>query len=205
MSQRRDNQGRFKRRLFAPSAPTATPSAGSPAGKATQKKIPAAKLKYDPRVDANRLEQALSPNLSWFARRSLRKDLERQFGKIDWTDVFEVAQEEAVAEEPAQELVTQVYVATSDRLAGATTDALRAFAGMTGGLWVRVSETGGEQFRKVAEQARVEVRPPSDPTIVEGSDEEGFANIEHVVVFYGPITERHLASNILFYPQSIDR
>ena len=102
MGQRRDNQGRFKRRLFAPSAPTATPSAGSPTGKTAQKKIPAAKLKYDPRVDAKRLEQALNPNLSWFTRRSLRKDLERQFGKIDWTDLVDIVEEVDASDETPQ-------------------------------------------------------------------------------------------------------
>jgi hypothetical protein len=142
--------------------------------------------------------------LSWFTRRSLRKDLERQFGKIDWADVIEVS-EDVESSNESLETPAPVALKANDRLAGATTDTLRAFAGMTGGLWVRVSETGGEQFRKVAEQARVEVRPPSDPTVVEGSGEEGFAHIEHVVVFYGPISERHLANNILFYPNSIDR
>lgn len=200
MGQRRDNQGRFARRFFAPAAPTATPGAGRPTTKPSSKKTPAAKLKYDPRVDAARLEQALNPNLSWFARRTLRKDLERQFGKIDWTDVTAVA-DEAGEDHPSEAVALPVV--THDRLPGATTDTLRAFSGMTGNLWLRVAETGVEQFRKVAEQARVEVRPPADPTVEES--DAGFAHIEHVVVFYGPISERHLAGNILFYPNSTDR
>lgn len=204
MGQRRDNQGRFARRLFAPAAPTATPGAGRPTTKSSTKKTPAAKLKYDPRVDASRLEQALNPNLSWFARRSLRKDLERQFGKIDWNDVSVPSDMDSEVEGTVEEVDNAIeHKTTSDRLPGATTDTLRAFAGMTGNLWVRIAETGVEQFRKVAEQARIEVRSPGDTT-AEDSD-AGFAHIEHVVVFYGSISERHLASNILFYPNSTDR
>lgn len=204
MGQKRDNQGRFARRLFAPAAPTATPSAGRPVGKPAQKKTPAAKLKYDPRVDATRLEQALNPNLGWFARRALRKDLERQFGKIDWNDVTAASE---APEESLNEGTTNNFEVSAapanDRSPGATTDTLRAFVGMTGNLWVRIAETGVEQFRKVAEQARIEVRPAGDPT-VEDSD-SGFAHVEHVVAFYGPISERHLAGNILFYPNTVDR
>lgn len=191
MGQRRDNQGRFARRLFNPAAPT--PAAPTPArAKAQPKRTPAAKLKYDPRVDAARLEKALDPNVGWFARRALRKDLERQFGKIDWntTTTADPIEEAALPSDsmPATAL---------DRTPGMGIETLRSFSGLTGNLWVRVSESGADQFQKVAESARIEVRPASDP------EAEGpFVGHEHVAVFYGPISERRLPDDILFYPTS---
>lgn len=197
MGQRRDNQGRFARRLFAPAAPTAAaPTAARVGAKPAAKKTPAVKLKYDPRVDVERLERALDPSLGWFARRALRKELESQFGKIDWTAT-------AAVDEPV-DVETDASGAQADhktdRLPGATEDTLRAFSGLTGTLWVRIAETGPEQFRKIAEQARVELRDAGDP---DASADEVFAGVTHAVVFYGPIQDRFLPDDILFYPNRI--
>lgn len=194
MGQKRDSQGRFARRLFAPAAPTAaTPTSQRPGTKPTRK-TPAAKLKYDPRVDAKRLEQALDPSLGWFARRALRKELEQQFGKIDWT-ANTIAEEESPELEAAPQFEPRL-----DRLPGASEESLRRYTGLTGVLWLRIAENGPEQFRKIAEQARVDVREAGDP---EASEDEQFADIAHVVVSYGPIRERYLADDILFYPNSV--
>lgn len=201
MGQRRDNQGRFARRLFRPAAPTAAaaPTAGKPGAKSAPKKTSAAKLKYDPRVDATRLEQALDSNLGWFARRALRKDLEKQFGKIDWADTTSIAEPE-VAQETSEALPEVPQETMSSRMPGITVDTLRSFSGLTGTLWVRVAETGMDQFHKVAENARVELRPDNDVDVPADSP---FAGIEHALVFFGPISERHQADDILFYPNSM--
>lgn len=189
MGQRRDNQGRFARRLFQPAAPTAAiPTQSAPQKKQPPRKTSASRLKYDPRVDLARLEQALNPNLGWFTRRALRKDLERQFGKIDWNDTSSL--DEASQDE---------LVVPTTKMSGLSIETLRNFVGMTGSLWVRTSDSGDEQFQKVAEKARIEVRAEADPDVAHMP--HLFAT-EHVIAFYGPISERHLPDNILFYPNS---